>query len=412
MVEFDIVVKNARVVTPMSGEPANGVSFSPLEVYDGVDIGVKDGIIVEIAPSLDGRGKEEISADARLVIPGFVDPHTHTVFGGQRAKEFVWRLTGIPYMEIRARGGGIMASVRATRAASFEELYECSLRRLQEMMGWGTTTVEIKSGYGLDGDAELKMLEVIAKLAEELSLDVVPTFLGAHDIPPEFGDDPDAYVEKVEQMIPEVANRGLARFCDVFCEHGVFTPEQSERVLRKGEEYGLLPKLHVDEFVPSGGAELAGKLSAVSADHLSAATDSGLEAMANAGVVAVLLPGTSFFLGLSSKPNLSLMKELGLKVALGTDFNPGSSTVLGMPLIITLACLHYGFTPEEALVASTYNSACALKMEEKVGTIEPGKQADILICDVENIDEIAYWVDHNPVRVVIKKGEVVKRECV
>lgn len=355
-----------------------------------------------------------LDASGCVVMPGFIDCHTHLVFGGYRDDEFEQRLQGKTYKEIAEAGGGILATVGRTRQASEDELYAAGKVRLQEMLEWGTTTCEVKSGYGLDTETELKMLRVIRRLAQDSAQTVVPTFLGAHSVPPGVGK-PDYIRQLIEEMIPRVAGEGLARFCDVFCENFVFNAEESRQILEAGKKHGLLPKIHADEIEPSGGAETAAAVGAVSAEHLLVPSEAGLRAMKEKGVVAVLLPGTSLFLGLAGRGHdaescprapVAKMRELGLVMALGSDFNPGSCTVLAMSIIISLACLFYGMTIEEAIIGATRNAAKALRFD-KVGTIAPGMAADLLILDIPNYRHIAYRLGHNPVRQVIKDGQVV-----
>ena len=355
------------------------------------------GILESSVPVLDASGC--------VVMPGFIDCHTHLVFGGYRDDEFEQRLQGKTYKEIAEAGGGILATVGRTRQASEDELYTAGQARLHEMLEWGTTTCEVKSGYGLDTDTELKMLRVIRRLAQDSVQTVVSTFLGAHSVPPGVSK-PDYIRQLIEEMIPRVAAEGLARFCDVFCENFVFNADESKQILEAGRKHGLLPKIHADEIEPSGGAETAAAVGAVSAEHLLVPSEAGLRVMKEKGVVAVLLPGTSLFLKTQAKAPVAKMRELGLEMALGSDFNPGSCTVLAMPIVVSLACLFYGMTIEEAIIGATRNAAKALRLDD-VGSIAPGMAADLLILDVPNYRHIAYRLGHNPVRQVIKAGQVV-----
>jgi len=358
--------------------------------------------------------EREIDCGGCVVMPGFVDPHTHLVFGGWRAGEFEMRLAGRTYREIAESGGGILSSVRSTRAASEEELYRSARARLREMMSWGTTTVEVKSGYGLDTATELKMLRVVRRLGQESPVTVVPTFLGAHSIPEERvrgSKGPrakDEYVRLViDEMMPRVAQEGLARYCDVFCENFLFDAADSRRILEAGRRHGLAPKIHADEIESSGGAEVAAEVAAVSASHLLRPSDRGLRMMAEKGVVAELLPGTCFFLKEQARPPVGKMREYGISMALGTDSNPGSSTVIGQPLTVVFACLEYGTTIVEAVRGVTVIAARAVGLEQEVGTLEPGKRADIVVTDIPDYRHLAYRVGHNPCRVVISGGRVV-----
>jgi imidazolonepropionase len=350
---------------------------------------------------------EVIDATGKTVLPGFVDSHTHLIFAGTREDEFELRLQGVAYSEIAARGGGINATVRRVREASKEQLKEWARRRLDRMLALGLTTVEVKSGYGLSPADELKCLEAIAELDREHPCDLVPTFLGAHDVPPEYRHEREAYLRLViERMLPEVAGRKLAAFCDVFCEQGVFSVPESERLLHAAAEHGLRLKIHADEFTPLGGAELAGRLGATSADHLLHITEQGMDALHAAGTVATLLPGTAFFLGLPYAPARRLIDH-GLPVALATDCNPGSSMTENLPLIGTIACTQMKMLPAEVITAVTLNAAAALGRSDHIGSIEVGKQADLVIADVPNYKLLPYHFGVNHVWKVIKAGRVV-----
>ncbi len=341
------------------------------------------------------------------MLPGLVDSHTHLIFAGTREDEFELRLQGVSYAEIAARGGGINATVRRVREASREQLKELARRRLDRMLAFGITTVEVKSGYGLSPADEIKCLEVIAELNREHPCDLVPTFLGAHEIPAEYRHDREAYLRLViERMLPEVAGRRLAEFCDVFCEQGVFSVAESERLLHAAADHELKRKIHADEFTPLGGAELAARVGATSADHLLHITDAGIEALAAAGTVATLLPGTAFFLGLPYGPARRLI-DRGLPVALASDCNPGSCMTENLPLIGSIACTQMKMLPAEVMAALTLNAAAALGRSDRIGSIEPGKQADLLVCDVPNYKLLPYHFGVNHVGTVIKSGRVV-----
>ncbi len=376
---------------------------------------VEDGKIVGLGTRSESPGRDSVMSrvpvvdcQGCVVLPGFVDPHTHLVFGGWRADEFEQRLEGRTYKEIAQAGGGIRSTVRATRAAGEDELYRRALARLAEMSAWGTTTVEVKSGYGLETETELRMLRVARRLGEAGLATVVPTFLGAHAVPA--GSDRSTYVGRViEEMLPRVAQDKLARFCDVFCENIAFSAAESERILEAGKQHGLLATVHADEIEPSGGAEVAARVGAVSASHLLQPSDDGLRAMAAAGVVAVLLPGTCFFLREAHRAPVARMRELDITMAVATDFNPGSCTLLAQPLALQLACIYYGLTVVEALRAVTVNAAHALRLETEVGTLEPGKRADIVVTDVPDYRHLAYRLGHNPVRHTIRHGRVLAR---
>jgi imidazolonepropionase len=332
------------------------------------------------------------------------------VFGGWRAAEYALRSRGVPYMEIARRGGGINASIRDVRSMSEEQLAGLAVPRLEQLLDYGTTTVEIKSGYGLSPEAELKQLRVARMLADATPLDIVRTFLGAHEFPPGYRERREDYVALlIQEMIPAVARQGLATFCDVFCEPGVFTPAQARRILVAGREHGLIPKLHADELENSGGAELAAELEAASADHLGAISSAGIAALAAArGTVATLLPGTLLFLGKRTYAPARRLLDAGATVALATDFNPGSAPTPNLPLILTLACSQMGMDPIEALFAATAAGARALRLPGGDGTIAGGAPADLVLWDLEDYCEIPYRFGSAPVRGVWKRGTRVR----
>lgn len=352
---------------------------------------------------------EVFDASGHLVTPGLVDPHTHVVYGGSRASEFEMRLEGATYMDIMNAGGGIHATTRMTREASEEELMEQTIRRLDSFLAHGVTTVEGKSGYGMNLETELKQLRVMKKLQEKHPIDLVPTFMGAHAVPKEFKGREDDFVDHlINEMLPIVAKEKLAEFNDVFCEKGVFTPEQSERILEAGKNYGLIPKIHADEIESYGGAELAAKIGAISAEHLLKASEEGIQDMAKSGTIACLLPATALYLREEAAAGRRMIDE-GVAVAISTDCNPGSSPTTSMPLVMNLACISMRLTPAEALTAATYNAACAINRQEKVGSLEVGKQADVVLWNVENYQELQYLFGVNHVKSVWKKGvQVVK----
>jgi imidazolonepropionase len=355
-------------------------------------------------------GVERLDGRGGTLVPGFVDPHTHLPWAGSREEEFAARLAGKTYQEIAAAGGGILSTVAATRRASEEELVGAVRRRLDLMLAWGTTTAEAKSGYGLSLDGELKQLRAIRRAAAPHAVDLVPTLLAAHAVPPEARHDRGRFLDLVcGEIVPAVAAAGLARFCDVFCERGVFDAAESRRVLAAGMRHGLAPRLHADEFADSGGAELAAELGALSADHLIAVSAAGIEALAAAGVTAVLLPGTSFFLMRHRYAPARRLIEAGVPVALATDCNPGSSHTESMPMVVVLAVFELGLSIEESLTAATLNAACCLGLGEEIGSIEVGKRADLALLGLPNLLHLAYHYGINPVAAVIKRGSVAWR---
>lgn len=351
---------------------------------------------------------EVLDCNDRIVMPGFVDSHTHLLFGGSREDDFVSRSAGVTYQEIAARGGGILDSVRKTREASKRDLKKHARRWLNAMMQHGTTTVEIKSGYGLNFEHEIKMLEAINELNTEEMTTVVATFLGAHAVPAEYQDRKKEYIEEiVERMIPYIGSKKLATFCDVFCEKGYFDLEESHTILARGKEFGMVPKLHAEELTTTRGAELAASLDAASADHLEHVSDKGIAALAQSGVVATLLPGVSFFLNHPHAPARKLL-DAGVPVALATDFNPGSCMSNSMPIMMTIACAQMRMSPEEAITASTLNAAAALNLSNELGSIEAGKNADLIVLDLPNYKFLPYHFGENHVWKVVKNGVVLE----
>ncbi|WP_339199571.1 imidazolonepropionase [Solibacillus sp. FSL R5-0449] len=395
--------------------PRRREQMSELGLKKEVSVLIEDDRIAMIAPLDEIKQEyphlvsdaEVIDARGKIVMPGLVDCHTHLVHGGTREHELNMRLAGRSYMDIMNAGGGIHYTTTKTREANFDELYNKTVQHLNVFLRHGVTTVEAKSGYGLDLENELKQLYVVKKLQEEHVVDIVSTFMGAHAVPKEFKGNEDQFVKIIiEQMIPKVAELGLAEFNDVFCEKGVFTPEQSRLILEAGKEYGLTPKIHADEIEPYEGAELAAEVGAISAEHLLVASDEGIAAMAKAGTIAVLLPGTAFFLR-APYARGRLMVDSGVPVAISTDFNPGSSPTISLPFIQNLACMNMGMTMEEVLCATTINAAHAIKRADQVGTLEKGKQADVLILDVPNYKQLQYFYGMNHTDTVIKAGKVV-----
>ncbi|RXT05236.1 imidazolonepropionase [Ammoniphilus sp. CFH 90114] len=416
-----IYIKNANQVITMSGatnQPKTGSKMSEINLIEGGGVVLENDRIIFVGK--DDQAEQEaksrgssftiLDATGKIVTPGLIDPHTHIVFAGSRERELEWRLQGVTYMDILKQGGGILSTTDATRAVTQEILIEETSKRLDRFLLYGVTTVEAKSGYGLTVEDELKQLRVARLLQEHHPVDLVSTFMGAHAIPREYKDCPDEYVRLViEEMLPRVAGEGLAEFCDVFCEKGVFTVEQSEQILEAGKKYGLKPKIHADEIVSFGGAELAAKVGAVSADHLLKASKNGIRKLAEAGVIAVLLPGTAFFLREEPADARGLI-EAGVPVALSTDRNPGSSPTESLQLIMNLACMNMRMKPAEVLVATTINAAHAIGRAKEIGSLEPGKKADLVLFDAPNYPYLQYNFGVNLVDTVIKNGKVVVRE--
>ena len=376
-----------------------------LASFENTSILIENGKIAAIG---EGQSENAIDCGGKMVTCGFVDSHTHPVFLDNRDEEYAMRLAGATYEKIAEKGGGIVSSVEGVRNASEDELIDKVSQRMDRFIAGGTTTIEAKSGYGLDTESELKSLSVIHKVHKSHAIDLIPTFMGGHAFPQEFADDHDGYVNLIcNEMIPAVAAQGIAVFNDVFCEEGYFTVAQSKRILETGKKYGLKPRLHADEFVDSGAAELAGEVGAISADHLMAVSVDGINALVENNVIATLLPGTTFFLGKSTYAPARELINSGITLSLATDFNPGSCYIQSMPFIMTLACMHLGMTVEESFQAVTYYSAKALELEDKIGSIEVGKSADLIIWGISSLLDIPYYVSNHPIRYVMKNGEIV-----
>ena len=408
----NLIIFNTRVVTPIGFSARRGREMEELCIIDNATVEVTDGIITYVGP---GRGEERdgyyqrywhYNARGKCLLPGFVDSHTHFVFGGERAEEFSWRLRGESYMSIMERGGGIVSTVKATRACNFIQLRSKAESFLKQMSAMGVTTVEGKSGYGLDKETELLQLRVMRSLNndEHKRVDVVSTFLGAHAVPAEYNGRTDEYVDYIiREVMPVVVHNNLAEFCDVFCEQGVFSIEQSRRLLLAAKEMGLALKLHADEIVPLGGAGLAAELSAVSADHLLHASDADIRAMADKGVVATLLPLTAFALKEPYARGREMI-DAGCAVALATDLNPGSCFSGSIPLTFALACIYMKMSIEEAITALTLNGAAALNRADSIGSIEVGKKGDFVVLNTDNYHFLPYYVGMNCVNTTIKGG--------
>ena len=421
MPHVDLLIHSAaQLVTCASPTgPKRGSALTEVGAIADGAVAVSGDEIVAVGATTDLRGEyratKEIDARGQVLCPGFVDAHTHLVFAGDRTQEFERKLQGASYMEILQAGGGILSTMRATRAASLDDLAEQARIRLHEMSRSGTTTVEIKSGYGLDTASELKILAVTAALAAEPCCEVFPTFLGAHAVPPQYAGRGDAYSQLViEEMLPAVVawhqDSALAAkplFCDVFCEPGAFDYAQTAAILTAGRHYGLPLKLHADEFVSQGGVSLAVKLGAISVDHLDVTPDHDRQLLAASPTIAVVLPAVNFHLGSSHFADARALIAAGAALALATDVNPGSAPCLSLPLVMAVACRYQKLTPAEALNAVTINAAHALGQGHRLGSLEPGKQADLLLVNAPDYRHLAYWFGHNLVRRVFKRGTEV-----
>lgn len=408
-----LLITNIGVLaTPQGRAARTGAAQGEILSLTGSHVAVEDGVIVSMGQAAPPSGfsdgsAEVLDAGGRLATPGLVDAHTHLVFGGWRAHELALKLRGVPYLEILAQGGGILSTVRSTRAATADELADKAAAVLTDMLSLGTTTCEAKSGYGLTLSDERKQLEVTARLNQSQPVELISTFMGAHALPEEYKENREGYLSLLtDEMIPQVAAEKLAEFCDVFCETGVFSAEESRRILLAAKRHGLRPKIHADEIDPIGGSQLAGEVEAISAEHLIAAPDEGIAAMAQSGTVAVLLPSTSFYL---DKPFARArdMMAAGVPVAVASDFNPGSCPGLSLQLAMNLACYKYKMTPEEVLTAVTLNAAAAIGRAGRIGSLEVGKQADLLIWNAPDLDYIFYRFGHNLVDRVVKRGTLL-----
>lgn len=417
MSSITYIKRASQLITVRGGtkEPKRAQDMSDIGIIEHGSVVVENGMITFVGSDVEAERYvhtlnghiNTIDAAGKIVTPGLIDAHTHIVFGGSREKELEMRLNGAKYIDILKAGGGILQTTTSTREATEEQLIQETSKRLNRFLQYGVTTVEAKSGYGLTLEDELKQLRAAKKLNEKHPVDLVSTFMGAHAVPVEYKENPDKFVHLViEEMIPRVAEENLAEFCDVFCEEGVFTIQQSEQILEAGKVYGLKPKIHADEIVQFGGAELAAKVGAVSADHLLQASDEGIKQMAKSGVIAVLLPGTAFFL-MEKPAKARKMIEAGVPVALSTDRNPGSSPTESLPFIMNLACLTMKMTPAEVLTACTINAAHAIGRADEVGSIEVGKKGDLVLFDAPNYQTLQYNYAVNLVDTVIKKGQVI-----
>ncbi|MGL4797127.1 MAG: imidazolonepropionase [Paraclostridium sp.] len=411
--KVDLIIKNIGKLATMRGNsPLIGKAMDDIEVIENAYVAIKDGKFYKIGQgneyeSLLNDRTEIYDANMCLVTPGLIDAHTHLVHGGSRENEFAKKLAGVPYLEILKSGGGILSTVESTKEASFEELYFKSEKSLDRMLEFGVTTAESKSGYGLELNTEVKQLEVSKKLSEEHPIDLVHTFLGAHAIPLDYKDKPEKFVDiLINEMMPKIKELGLAEFCDVFCEDAVFTIAQTRKIFEHAKDMGYKLKIHADEIVSLGGAELSAEMGCVSADHLMAASNEGIKLMGEKGIVANILPGTSFNLN-KNYANARKMIDSNVAVALSSDYNPGSCPSENLQFVMQLGCLGLKMTPNEVLSAVTINAACAVDRQSKIGSIEEGKQADLVIFDAPNIEYLMYHFGINHTNKVFKNGKLV-----
>ena len=404
-----LLVKNiGMLATPEGNTSRKGAQQGEIRVLKDAYVLIRDGVVAEVGTGeRNVPGAEVIDAGGALVTPGLVDAHTHLIFGGWRQNELGLKLHGATYLDILSMGGGILSTVNATRAATEDELYDKAREALDEMLSLGVTTVEAKSGYGLDLKNELKQLRVIRRLDETHPMDVVPTFLGAHAVPREYTEDREGYIRLLcEEIMPAVAKEKLAEFCDVFCETGVFSAEESRVILEAGKKWGMIPKIHADEIEPIGGSQLTAQVGAISAEHLIVCPPAGITAMAKASTVACCLPATSFYLGSTFAPVRDMI-DAGVPVAMASDFNPGSCPSLNLQFVMNLGCLKYRMTPEEVLTAVTLNAAAAIRRADRIGSLEPGKQGDLVIWNAQDLNYVCYRMGSNLVKTVVKGGRVL-----
>ncbi|HBI94159.1 MAG TPA: imidazolonepropionase [Terrisporobacter glycolicus] len=412
--KMDLIIKNIGKLVTMEGSflPKTGKEMNELTILENAYIAVVEGKVFKVGTGEDYKelvGENTIIDDASgmLVTPGLVDSHTHLVHGGSRENEFSKKLNGVPYIQILQEGGGILSTVNSTKKATFDELYKKAKKSLDRMLEFGVTTVEEKSGYGLELETEVKQLQVAHKLDKDHPVDLVHTFLGAHAVPVEYKSNSEAYIKLlVEEIMPKVKELDLAEFCDVFCEEGVFSVEESNYILSKAKEMGYKLKIHADEIVPIGGAELAAKLGCISADHLMAASEQGLKDMAQKGVIANILPGTSFNLNKPSADGRKMI-DLNVPISLSSDYNPGSCPSENLQLVMQLGCLNLKMTPNEVLTAVTINAAHCVDRATEIGSIEVGKKADIAVFDAPNVEYLMYHFGINHIDRVYKEGRLV-----
>ncbi len=412
--EDPILIRNASQLITLSGpkRPRSGKEMGGLGLIEKGSLLIRDGIISDIYykdPSSKIGKYKIVEAEGKVIMPGFVDSHTHPLFASPRIEEYEMRIKGSTYDEIARSGGGIRNSVRRLRDASDEILYQNLKGFIEKFLRYGTTAIEAKSGYGLDLDNEIRMLKIFKKASGEGPLDIIPTFLGAHAVPDEYQEDREGYIRLIiNEMLSVIEREKLAYFCDVFCEKGYFTPDEAMRILKAAKKSGLKLKIHAEQISDSRGAMVAAELKALSADHLDYISEDGIKALKMSGVIATLLPGPVFHLGLRRYPPARRLIDEGIPVALATDFNPGSSPTLNMQMIVSLACTQMHMTPAEAICAATINGAYAIDMGDKIGSLEPGKQADIIIMDVPDYRLIPYYYGINHCSMVIKMGKIIE----
>jgi len=376
-------------------------------IFKDIQIAIDGGKIAQIANKVSDCDNI-LDCENKLVTPGYVDSHTHPVFLNSRQDDFSYRLSGHSYDDIYKNGGGITSSIKGVREASDKTLIDSVFNRMNRFLSLGTTTVECKTGYGLSLDSELKSLKILDEVNKNHEIDIIPTFMGAHAFPAEYSKDKDRYVKIIcDEMIPAVKRQGIAKFNDVFCENGYFSIDQSRKICIVAKKYGLFNRMHADEFTDFGGGELAGEMSAISADHLMNVSEKGIERMVENNVIGILLPGTTFSLGQDKYAPYKKMKRMGLEIALATDYNPGSCNIQSMSFIISLACIFLGMNPLDAIKAATYTSAKSLFIEDITGSIEIGKRSDIIVWDFENCIKIPFMVTDHPIKHIIKSGKIL-----
>lgn len=412
-----LITGASQLLTLRGKGPRRGNSLSNLNIVRDGALFVRDGVIAAVGTRAKveklavTRGAEKLDLGGRVVLPGFVDSHTHLIHAASRAEEYELKIAGASYEEIARKGGGILNSVKKLRAATAEALKQRAQSALHKFAAYGTTTIEAKSGYGLDVTSELKILSLHQQLAQQQPLEIVSTFLGAHVVPADYRSKPDGTEKYIallrKKLIPEVAKQGLAEFCDVFCDRGAFSREQSKQILNSGKQYGLMPRLHAEQLTRTKAAQLAVELGAASCDHLEQVNASDVQALAKSNTVATLLPGCDFHLGLKHYAPARELIDAGAIVSLATDYNPGTSPTLSMPMILSLACTQLRMTPAEAIVASTIHAAYALRREKTIGSLEVGKQADLAVFEVADYREIPYYFGVNTCWLTMKKGQVI-----